>query len=160
MAKNLDSELRIQLAAIDDAVEIAQISKDEIEFGLPWRWTPPRIARAIGDATTNVVVARSAGALVGFGIMHYAEDAAHLLLLAVRSSHHRAGVGGALLVWLEEVARAAGIATLRVEARQDNAAARAFYQRHGYRELARVPGMYCGIEDGIRFAKTLGDSAG
>ena len=38
----------------------------------------------------------------------------------------------------------AGIRTLGLEARQDNASALAFYQRQGYRRVAVVAGMYQG----------------
>jgi len=159
MVKSMDAQIRIELAALDDSEEIGEMSKEDIEFGLPWRWTPPRIARAIGNSAINVAVARSPAGLAAFGIMNYADEVAHLLLFAVRSSRRRAGIGSALLIWLEDVARAAGIATIRLEAREDNAPARAFYLKHGYREIAKVPGMYCGIEDGVRFSKDFGGLA-
>jgi len=149
----MDPEIRIELAAPDDSVEIGEMSEADIEYGLPWRWTPPRIARAIRNPATNVAVARGPAGLVAFGIMTYADEVAHLLLFAVRASRRRSGVGSALLVWLEDVARVAGIAKIRLEARQDNAPARAFYRKHGYREVAKVLGMYCGIEDGVRLEK-------
>ena len=33
--------------------------------------------------------------------------------------------------------------------------AREFYRVHGYAEVARVPRMYRGVEDGVRIAKDL-----
>jgi ribosomal protein S18 acetylase RimI-like enzyme len=52
------------------------------------------------------------------------------------------------------------LGVIRLEARCTNAAAGAFYRKLGYRELARVPGWYRGIEDGIRYAKDLWDCPG
>jgi hypothetical protein len=49
----------------------------------------------------------------------------------------------------------AGIGVVYLEARLRNREGRAFYLRHGYAEIARVPRMYRGIEDGIRMAKDL-----
>lgn len=138
-----------------DCVAIAQLSRTQIEAGLPWRWTPARVARAIADRNVNVVVVRDGAALLGFGIMQYADDAAHLLLLAVHPGHRRSGIGTALLGWLEKVARTAGIGAIRLETPGDNAAARAFYRRHGYREGRRVAGMYCGIKDGVLLERDL-----
>jgi ribosomal protein S18 acetylase RimI-like enzyme len=42
-----------------------------------------------------------------------------------------------------------------LEARARNAGAREFYGKHGYSEIARVRGMYRGVEDGLRLAKDL-----
>jgi ribosomal-protein-alanine N-acetyltransferase len=151
----MEREIPIRLAGLADATAIAAMSASEIEYGLPWRWTPPRIARAIRHASTNVAVVGPPQALVAFGIMSYADEVAHLQLFAVRAASRRRGVGSALLVWLEEVAWAAGIPTIRLEARYDSAAARAFYRSHGYRETGTVPGMYCGVADGVRLEKAL-----
>lgn len=148
--------IEIALAHWDDARAIAALSRVEIEDGLPWSWTPARVARALADPATNVAVGRAAGRLVGFGIMKYADDAAHLLLLAVAPECRRAGVGSALLQWLEAVALAAGITAIRLEARADKPAARAFYRHHGYRERVAVQGMYSGMKDGVHLERTLG----
>jgi len=154
----MDVNTKIQLATLDDAVAIGEMSEADIEYGLPWHWTPPRIVRAIENSSTNVAVARDQTGLVAFGIMKYADELAHLLLFAVRESRRRSGVGSALLAWLEDVARTAGITTIRAEARADNSAARAFYQKHGYKEISKVLGMYSGIEDGVCLEKEFFDS--
>ncbi len=49
----------------------------------------------------------------------------------------------------------AGIGVIYLEARTRNAEARAFYRRHAYSEVARVPKMYRGNEDGMKIAKDL-----
>lgn len=146
----------IRLATRDDARAIAALSRTEIEHGLPWRWTPPRVQRAVADARTNVCVAlQGDGTLLGFGIMVYADDTAHLSLLAVDPNARRQGVGSALLQWLEQVAGVAGIERVQLEARRSNAAALAFYGRHGYQQTGTVAGMYLGVEDGVRLEKQL-----
>ena len=99
------------------------MSRDYIEHGLPWRWRHDRVAAAIVNPDTNVAVVGDHGAMVAFGIMSYAEFDAHLLLFAVRRSRQRAGVGSAVLLWLETVARTAGAKRIQVEARRDNTAA-------------------------------------
>lgn len=152
---NLPRPLQLHLAGPQDASAIARLSKREIEHGLAWSWTPARVARAIADPETNVLVAKDARGLLGFGIMIYRERNAHLSLFAVRPDARRQGVGSALLAWLERVAQVAGVLRLGLEARHDNAAAIAFYQEHGYRTCGVVAGMYQGIEDGVRLEKWL-----
>src|SRR5687768_14390500 len=112
------ADVAIRFATLADAAGIAHMSRDAIEQGLPWRWTPARVRRNIRDPNTNVVVVGEKDALVAFGIMFYAEDDAHLLLLAVRGNRQRGGIGSAVLLWLEEAARAAGARRIRVEARR------------------------------------------
>jgi ribosomal-protein-alanine N-acetyltransferase len=151
----LIAECRVELALPQDAGEIARMSRAYIEQGLPWSWTPARVARSIANRATNVAVVREEGLLIGFAIMYYADTLAHLQLMAIHAKRRRSGIGSALHLWLEEVARVAGISEARVEARSDNPAARAFYGRHGYEELRVVNGMYHGICQGVRLRKRL-----
>jgi ribosomal-protein-alanine N-acetyltransferase len=152
----VSDELRIRLATSADATSVATLSRTAIEHDLPWRWTPQRVRRSIADAATNVVMASRGEAFAGFGIMKYGDDAAHLLLLAVRAGSRRYGVGSAIVLWFERVALAAGVTRLRLEARERNTAALAFYRHHGWHVTATIAGMYLGVEDGVRLEKTLG----
>ena len=152
--------LALRLATPADAAGIALMSRDTIERGLPWTWRPERVARSIRDANTNVVVAGPAEAIAAFGIMSYLDTDAHLLLLAVHPLRRRAGLGSAILEWLEDVARAAGARRIRVEARRDNIAARSFYNEHAYHERAIREAMYSGMADGVRLEKWLRVEAG
>lgn len=61
----------VRLAQPADAEDIAIMSRELIERGLPWNWRPARVLRAIRDPDTNVAVVRMDGVLVGFGIMEY-----------------------------------------------------------------------------------------
>src|SRR3569832_1317614 len=143
----------IRLAKIGDAQAIAEMSRDEIEAGLAWSWTPARVRRSIADRSINVVVAQAARSIVGFGIMQYGDEKAHLSLLAVRASRREHGVGRDLLDWLEECARAAGLERIELEARADNPDALAFYGLQGYRRFDTVHGYYQGRVDAHRLAK-------
>lgn len=103
------ADVSIRLATLADASDIALMTRDHIENGLPWGWRPERVARAIRSSSCNVAVVGRPGAVIGFGIMSYADDEAHLLLFGVRPARQRRGIGSALLHWLEEVARTAGV---------------------------------------------------
>jgi ribosomal-protein-alanine N-acetyltransferase len=146
----------IRLATLADARAIAALSRAEIEHGLPWSWTPERVRRAIRDRATNVAVASERDALVGFGIMQYGDEKAHLSLLAVHPSRREHGVGAQLMDWLEKCAITAGCTRIELEARADNLSALAFYGLRGYQRFATVPGYYQGRIDAFRLAKSLG----
>lgn len=149
------AENAVRFATLADAADIAALSRDAIEYGLPWSWTEPRVARAIENTETNVVVVGDPGLVVGFGMMSYPNDDAHLLLFAVRRQSRRQGIGTRILAWLEEVAMTAGVRRVRVECRRDNAAARNFYAESGYHETSISPKYYRGLEDAIRLEKWL-----
>ena len=93
--------------------------------------------------------------LAGFAIMKYREEDAHLLLMAVHPLRRRQGVAAALLDWLEVTARVAGIASIRVEARETNFAARQFYGKHGYRQVELVRGYYENRDDAVVLKRLL-----
>lgn len=149
----------VRLATLNDVSDIAAMSRDYIEQGLEWRWRDAKISKAIRDPQTNVAVVGNELAVIGFGIMSYSEEDAHLLLFAVRRSSQRKGVGSALLVWLEAVARAAGAQRIRVEARAENIGARCFYSEHGYHERLLKKAMYDEKVDGVKLEKWLRSDA-
>ncbi len=148
----------IALARATDAAHIASLSKDAIEHGLTWSWTPQRVLRSVSDAATNAIVARDRDVLAGFAIMKYRDEDAHLLLMAVHSSRRRRGVASAMLDWLDITARTAAMASIRVEARETNFAARQFYGKHGYRQVELLRGYYENRDDAVVLRKLLRSS--
>src|ERR1043166_5324296 len=124
--------ITIRLAEPRDAQAIAMMSRDFIEAGLGWKYDAARVLRAIRDRETLAVVACEGakgaaaggrGAITGFAIMEVGDESAHLVLLAVRPSHRRLGIGQRLLEWLVESARVAGMASIHPELRSNNEAA-------------------------------------
>ncbi|MFN2646081.1 MAG: GNAT family N-acetyltransferase [Burkholderiales bacterium] len=146
--------ITIRLAEPRDAQAIALMSRDFIEAGLGWKYDGGRVMRAIRDRETLTIVACDAksGAAAarapinGFAIMELGDERAHLVLLAVRPSHRRTGIGQRMLEWLLESARVAGIASIHLELRSGNEAARRFYRAMGFYETVLVPGYYRGGE--------------
>jgi ribosomal-protein-alanine N-acetyltransferase len=149
-------EISVGLARRSDVVEIASLSRDLIEKGLRWSWTPGRVAASVRSPTTLVVVARAADRIAGFGIMRYGDDDAHLDLLGVDPDRRREGLGRRLVEWLEKPALVAGISAVFLEVRGSNHGAQAFYERLGYRKLARIAHYYQGRESAIRMGRELG----
>ena len=150
-----DSDLSLRLARQSDAAAIAEMSRVLIEYGLRWRWTAERVAASIRNPNVNVLVARADGRVVGFAIMRYGDDDAHLDLLAVAPAYRRMGVARQLLEWLEKCAVVAGIFNIALEVRAGNEGAQLFYKRMGYRALTDLPGYYQGVEAALRMGRDL-----
>src|SRR5574341_2431418 len=147
--------IAVRLATQRDAQAIALMSRDLIEAGLGWKYDAPRVLKSIRDPDTLTPLASDRGRIAGFAIMEFGEERAHLVLLAVRPTHRRAGVGRRLVEWLVESARTAGIASLHLELRAGNEAARGFYRAMGFDETIVVPGYYRGREPALRMIRVL-----
>ena len=147
--------ITLRLAEVPDARAISLMSRDLIEAGLGWSYRPERIARLIRDRDTNVLIAARDGKPVGFAVMSFGDERAHLALLAVHPAHQRQGVARRMLEWLIECAASAGVASLHLELRAGNAAARAFYRDMGFAERHLVPGYYHGRESALRMQRVL-----
>ena len=111
-----------------------------------------RIAHPLAHRHSDSVVltARAPQGLVGFAIMRYLEDTAHLNLLAVLPAHRRRGVARALLRWLEETALTAGTYLTRSRCAPATSARAASTAASATRNSAAIPGYYQGMEAAIR----------
>ena len=147
--------ITLRLARLADAEPIARMSRQSIEMGLPWSWTPSRVAGSIRCRDTVTLVADAQWGLCGFAIMYFAMETAHLHLLAVHSRYRRRGLGRRMLDWLTESAMVAGIETIHLEVRVYNHGARCFYRRLGYRDAGYLPAYYSGVEPAMRMARRL-----
>lgn len=134
---------------------MAAMSRDYIEVGLGWRYSPRRIAHLIADRETLSLVACDAAGLQGFAVMEFGDERAHLLLMCVRPAQRRLGLGRRMLEWLLESAMVAGMASVHLELRADNDDARTFYRSLGFSDTVLVPGYYRGRVAARRMLRVL-----
>lgn len=150
-AKNLT----LRIATPEDSQSIAEMSRDLIERGLGWSWTPQRVARHIRNRDTTTIVACEGQRIIGFAIMYFGDEHAHLNLLAVEPAYQRTGVGKRILDWLRESCLMAGIAVVYLELRANNEIGREFYKVYGFEETGTVPRYYFGVETAVCMALRL-----
>ena len=151
---HMSSGTDIRLATVDDALSIARMSRDLIERGLGWSWTPLRVRRSTVDAATNVALAIRADLPVGFGIMRYRDDGApaaargqsHACAAGDRYATRRLARGGRPGRWIGQV---------YLGSRPANSTGREFYRRLDYAEIQTVRGYHGGVESSVRMAKDL-----
>lgn len=151
----MNGGIRLRLGEPRDAQAIAALSRDHVEAGLPWKYDRARILRTMRRRDTVVLVAAEGSAVRGFALMDFGDERAHLVLLAVSPDHRRRGIGRRLIEWLLESARTAGIASVHLELRAGNTAARRFYRALGFSETILVPGYYGAREAALRMVRVL-----
>jgi|SRR5882672_4662490 len=148
-------DIELGFAAPTDAQRLAALARDLIEAGLGWGYRPQRILELIRDPETVTLVARDRKRAVGFAVMRFGDERAHLILLAVLPAHQRRGIGRRMIEWLVESALVAGMTSVHVELRASNAPAYALYRSLGFSETFRVPGYYRGRETALRMLRML-----
>jgi ribosomal protein S18 acetylase RimI-like enzyme len=168
----------LTLARAGDAREIAEMSRDMVEQGLTWSWTPARVQHFITGSESSVVIARrdrngvhmrggnprrfvddrygnSRRGIDAFAIMQFSDEVAHLNLLAVAPEYRRQGLGRQLMEWLTLTAIEAGVFRIDLELRTQNEPARAFYEKLGFASRGVVQGYYQGREAALRMTRRL-----
>lgn len=142
-------------AKLSEAATIARLSRMIVEHGLPWRWTPGRVATAIRARDVEVAVIRDGASVAAFAVMELHLDDAHLVLFGVAPEYQSRGFGRRLLRWLETTVRNAGLSKVFLEVRADNHGGRAFYRSLGYAELEVRAGYYSGVADAVLMSSAL-----
>ena len=157
--KHRSQTVEIRLAKPRHGDSIARMSRRLIEVGLPWWcWTPKRVAKAIRSPDTIAIIANTGKSMIGFGVMYFGDENAHLNLLAVEPAYRRRRIGYDMLRWLEESCSVAGILSISLEVRANNLPAIRFYQSLGYEEGEHIPRYYCGQETALRMTRGLSRS--
>ena len=150
-------DVELSLASLRHAEMLAIMSRDLIEAGLGWGYRPERMAELIAARETTTLVAHERTRCVGFAVMTFGEERAHLVLLAVRPSHRRRGIARRMMSWLLDSAATAGMASIHLELLEDNVSARAFYRALEFAETMRLPGYYSGRKAAVRMIRMLRD---
>ncbi len=166
-------DIEYRLAKKSELTSIAVLSRDFIERGLAWSWTPERLKKSYLSRETNIVVAcappmeqgkpnskprlqqENKQKVVGFGIMHYGATEANLNLLAVLPEYRRMGIGKCMVQWLEKSALTAGVDVVYLQCRAVNVTAQQFYLKLGYRKLRNLPRYYSAKESAVLMGHDL-----
>jgi len=83
------------------------------------------------------------------------EGQGHVITIDVLPEARRSGLGSRLMAAAEERLRALGCSVVFLETAVDNAAALAFYKRHGYSIVHTIPRYYLDSVDALVLVKDL-----
>lgn len=107
-------------------------------------WDAPAVAKLLEHPGATTLIARTGfpKASVGFVMGQIAADDAEILAIGVATEWQRNGLGKKLMDGLERALQRAGAKRLFLEVAEDNVAARALYERRGFKEATRRKGYY------------------
>lgn len=108
----------------------------------PHPWSRANFTESLASGYDAWTVRDAEGVLVGYYLLMYAVDEAHLLDVAVCASRQRQGLGRHLLDCIGARAREQGMLSVLLEVRPSNERALAVYRRYGYREIGRRKAYY------------------
>jgi len=103
----------------------------------------------------DCVVAESDGNIIGFILTANGNSWGYIVTIDVLATYRRGGTGSFLLAEAERRLAAEGVREVGLETATDNAAAIAFWKKHGYRKTGVKKGYYPGGRDAFSMKKLL-----
>jgi ribosomal-protein-alanine N-acetyltransferase len=108
----------------------------------PHPWSRANFIDSLASGYDAWVLRDAAGTLVGYFLLMFAVDEAHLLDVAVAAERQRQGLGRYLLDKLVVRARQAAMESILLEVRPSNERALEVYKNYGFAEIGRRKGYY------------------
>lgn len=154
MTGKMQSEIRI--ASAEDLPAMEALEKES--FSDPWPHSAFE-SELKGDAPS--VVAIRGDRLVGFLCRMVGPQEMHVTNIAVRLEFRRQGIGGRLLAYVIELARASDCEWVYLDVRPSNSAALGLYEKYGFKEIFRRRKYYTKPpEDGLVLALQISGTTG
>jgi len=147
--------MQIRPATTADIPALMAIAGESASAG---HWTKKQYETALTSSHPQriILVLEDSGPILGFAVAADAAGEWELENIAVRSAAQRRGLGSRLMESLLRSLCERDAQLIHLEVRPSNKAARALYQRWGFRESGRRPGYYHSPpEDAILYKKIL-----
>lgn len=145
-----------------DLDAVMSVMDDSFDPAYGEAWTAPQCAGLIPMSGVWLSIARDGEEALGFALARSMAGEAELLLLAVKRSSQRRGVGKLLLDRFMSMAETRGARRLHLEVRDGNHAL-SLYANAGFAEVGRRKNYYTGrdgqIYDALTLAKTIAAGA-
>jgi ribosomal-protein-alanine N-acetyltransferase len=147
----VEQQVRIEPGSSQDIDAVMQVMDSAFGDRFGEAWTRSQLGGILPMAGVSLMLAREpdSGTITGFSLYRTVADEAELLLIAVKPSRHRRGVGRMLLDDFLVHARNDGVSRIHLEVRDGNSAV-ALYRDAGFSPVGRRRNYYH-APDGQRF---------
>ncbi|MDO5410831.1 MAG: ribosomal protein S18-alanine N-acetyltransferase [Lachnospiraceae bacterium] len=152
MKEQHKSEIQIRTMKAEDIAWAAQLEAEL--FGDAW--TEAALMDTLRYRPETNFTAEADGVIVGYLLFMAAADEGELLRVGVSPKARRKGIASALMSHMESCAVSKGIATIWLEVRESNTAARALYEKTGFIEQGQRKKYYHDpVENAVIMSKVL-----
>jgi ribosomal-protein-alanine N-acetyltransferase len=117
----------------------AVLRLDRQVYPQPW---PAYFFRRLLRANAECWVYEGRGAVIGYAIMQYHQEWAHIMNICIAATYRRQGLGRRMMSHLMRAAHRHGAKRAWLEVKPTNRAAIALYQSMGYQFAKRKKGYY------------------
>lgn len=165
MASSLDEQLSLRAPAAETKTRIRPAAVEDLDTLVAIEnacFDTDRVSRRsfrnfIRQVHSTLLVAETGGTVTGYILVLFRRGTAlaRLYSIALLPAARGTGAGRALLETCEEISRAHGCLSLRLEVRPDNAYAIGLYERLGYRQFGKYLDYYEDHSDALRYEKRL-----
>jgi ribosomal protein S18 acetylase RimI-like enzyme len=147
-------EIRIRPARASDLDALVELENGVFSSD---RISARQLRHHLGSPGARILVAMHGRDIVAAAVVFFRAGSgiARLYSIAVAERARGWGVGARLLAAAEASARRLGRTAIRLEVRTDNSAARALYERRGYRYFGLKKNYYEDGQDALRYEKAL-----
>lgn len=120
-------------------------------------WSEKSVLDTINQPRTICIAAEKAGRLIGYMLAYEAAGEAEIVRIAVEKESRRQGVGGHLMLKLENICEERKMSKILLDVRESNTAARSFYEEEGFVEEGIRQNFYdAPKEDAVLMSRKLG----
>lgn len=147
--------IRVEEYGLSGVDLIAALHQESFPADTGERWRRIDILQALRMPGTFGLVASREELACGHALIRLVADECELLALGVLAPARRSGVARALLERLSERCRQANIRRIFLEVREDNAAARSFYEANGFHRIGTRRDYYKAAGGGLVNAVTM-----
>jgi ribosomal-protein-alanine N-acetyltransferase len=152
------SDVILARGELVDLESVMQVMEDGFDPSYGEAWTAGQCAGLLPMPGVWLTLARDPTGVIGFSLARIVANEAELLLLAVRGSAQRHGVGKLLLEGFIEQAKTRGADRLHLEVRDGNHAVK-LYEEYGFVLVGRRRNYYSGPDmrcfDALTMAKIV-----
>ena len=124
----------------DNASEqvLAQLAQIEFELFVHDAWSAAQINSLLAQPFNHIIYATDelSQRLVGYCFYSHIFEDAEILRIGTCLDYQQQGIASQLLTAMAQICQVAGAERMLLEVREDNHAAIAFYQKHGFEQIA------------------------
>lgn len=128
----------IREMTMEDAAAVAEMEQQIFSDA----WSESSILETLHNPQTICLAAEKSGKVIGNLLAYTAADEAEIARISVLKEERKQGTGRLLLDMLKQISKERQIGKVLLDVRRSNAAARAFYEKYGFKEDGIRPDFY------------------